>query len=94
MQQVFAYSYHISHKRRGVYKIIKNSGSKISNCSQLLILCTEFWHVRGLEEKEAEEDKGRDEWTMLEKIQKKGAQGLQLSTAYRKPRIEKFGEIW
>ena len=34
--QVFVYSDHLGHKRRGVYKIIKNSVNKTSNCSQSL----------------------------------------------------------
>ena len=38
--------------------------------------------------KKAEEDKGRDGWTMLEKIQKRG---IQLSTAYGKT---KNREVW
>ena len=34
--QVFVYSDYLWHKRRGVYKNIKNSVNKISNCSQSL----------------------------------------------------------
>ena len=43
------------------------------------------------EEKEAEEDKGRVGWTMLEKIQKREAYNY--LRHMEKPRIEKFGEV-